>query len=342
MKKIIVILALAIFGIPVLLNAQESYNISVGGTQNTCNALFYDSGGPNGSYGTYENYTITFCAALPDAQLVVHFSMFDTETNYDKLTIYDGPNASGTMLVNQASGTSLANQSFTSTGSCLTFVFVSDVSVVKPGWAATVKCSFPCQDFTVDLTSINPAITNQDSLWVDICLGEEVLFTASGDYPNSGANYDQSNANTTFYWTIASDNIETESGVGLTSFSHVFTEPGGYHLFLVAEDMMGCAAAATAEYRVRVSIPPDFTGTTSSLDTICPHEPVDLLGVVTPIPWEQEFQNEVAETTFLPDGSGVHYHTSISNSTFPANATVTSVNDILSICVNMEHTYMGD
>ena len=47
-------------------------------------------------------------------------------------------------------------------------------------------------------------------------------------------------------------------------------------------------------------------------------------------------------TLFLPDGNGDTYTTSISVTGFPANGTLTSASDFQSVCLNMEHSYLGD
>ncbi|MFH0894809.1 MAG: choice-of-anchor L domain-containing protein [Bacteroidota bacterium] len=49
-----------------------------------------------------------------------------------------------------------------------------------------------------------------------------------------------------------------------------------------------------------------------------------------------------ADTTFLPDGSGVTYTTTIPISGFDAGETLTSLTMLQNICLNMEHSYMGD
>ncbi|MGC9330812.1 MAG: DUF7619 domain-containing protein [Bacteroidales bacterium] len=48
------------------------------------------------------------------------------------------------------------------------------------------------------------------------------------------------------------------------------------------------------------------------------------------------------DTVYLPDGSGVSYTTSIYVSGYAPGTTITSPFDIVSVCVNMEHSYLGD
>ncbi len=48
------------------------------------------------------------------------------------------------------------------------------------------------------------------------------------------------------------------------------------------------------------------------------------------------------DTTYLPDGSGVSYTTTIMVEGYSADQTINSVNEFLGVCVNMEHSYLGD
>jgi subtilisin-like proprotein convertase family protein len=50
----------------------------------------------------------------------------------------------------------------------------------------------------------------------------------------------------------------------------------------------------------------------------------------------------VSGTTFLPDGSGVSYTTSITTNCYSPSATVTTATDITNVCLNIEHSYLGD
>jgi len=63
------------------LNAQN-YNMSTG-TVNTCSGTFYDSGGNGGTYAANELYTYTICPSTPGAKVVLNFSSFNCEANYD-------------------------------------------------------------------------------------------------------------------------------------------------------------------------------------------------------------------------------------------------------------------
>lgn len=103
------------------------------------NGMFYDTGGANGDYGNNENLTMTFMPVVEGAPMQFNFSVFDTENTYDKLFIYNGPDASapafpGSPFMGTASPGTITS---THASGAITFVFTSDGSVVKAGWAAS-------------------------------------------------------------------------------------------------------------------------------------------------------------------------------------------------------------
>ena len=102
--------------------------------------------------------------------------------------------------------------------------------------------------------------------------------------------------------------------------------------------------------KARVSIPPSFEGTGPLEDTVCFNQETALLGgtngqdtVGVDFPGGSfEFGGVVAGLTPLPDGSGVSYSTDISMSGFSPGSTFTSTTDLQEICINIEHSYLGD
>jgi hypothetical protein len=123
-----------------------NYNISTGGTVNTCFGTFFDAGGSSGNYNNNDLETMTFCSDTPGEEIMFSFYLWDLETCCDFLTIYDGPNTSSPQIYN-GDGGDPSPGIIQSTNGCLTFVFDSDFSVTGPGWAATISCSVPsCSD----------------------------------------------------------------------------------------------------------------------------------------------------------------------------------------------------
>jgi hypothetical protein len=111
---------------------------------------------------------------------------------------------------------------------------------------------------------------------------------------------------------------------------------------LIVTDVNGCTSTNDINLRVRVSTRPDFTGTFANPTTVCAGQNVTLTGAATATPWTQPTGAVLGGTTFLPDGSGVSYTTGITFTDFTPGQLVTNANDIVDICLNMEHSYLGD
>ncbi|MBE0638640.1 MAG: T9SS type A sorting domain-containing protein [Bacteroidales bacterium] len=129
--------------ITVVIGLIPEYNMS-NQTVTTCVGLFYDSGGPGGEYGNNESLTMTFLPASTDGVIKVNFLSFETESNYDYLYIYNGPNASSPQVPGSPfHGTTNPGIILALNGSgALTFKFTSDGSITKIGWEAEVSCHY--------------------------------------------------------------------------------------------------------------------------------------------------------------------------------------------------------
>ncbi|PKP50911.1 MAG: hypothetical protein CVT92_14030 [Bacteroidetes bacterium HGW-Bacteroidetes-1] len=103
------------------------------------NGMFYDTGGENGNYDNSENLTMTFLPPVEGAPMQFVFTAFETENNYDKLFIFNGPDASSPAFPGSPFMGTINPGTITSThpSGAITFNFTSDVSVVKTGWSAS-------------------------------------------------------------------------------------------------------------------------------------------------------------------------------------------------------------
>jgi hypothetical protein len=107
------------------------------GTRFVCGGEFYDSGGPLAHYNHNENKVLTFISTSGCA-IKVDFNSFETESQFDTLRVYNGPNLSSP-LIGTYSGT-LNPFSIQSTGNALTFQFISDNTITYAGWSASISC----------------------------------------------------------------------------------------------------------------------------------------------------------------------------------------------------------
>ena len=119
-----------------------------------CGGEFTDSGGASGNYSNNEDITWTISPDDPDDFVTVIFTAFDVESNWDALYVFDGPDTSSPLI---SSGNPPTNGGFPAGGywgttipgpfasthpsGALTFRFLSDGSVTRPGWIADVVCS---------------------------------------------------------------------------------------------------------------------------------------------------------------------------------------------------------
>lgn len=105
-------------------------------------SLFYDSGGPTGTYANSESYTKTFTAPAGYCLRFSFNSAFQTESGLDVLRIYNGPTTAAPLIGTWSGVTGPGI--ITSTGTSLTFNFTSDGSVIYAGWEATITCIPAC------------------------------------------------------------------------------------------------------------------------------------------------------------------------------------------------------
>jgi gliding motility-associated-like protein len=317
----------------------QNYEIDAfnGQTINTCSGVFYDSGGPFGFYSNNENYTITFCPTTAGSSIRVDFTNFQLGSG-DQLCVFDGINLAAPSFgcFSNTVPASAAQASATNASGCLTFSYTSDNFDISQGWAGTISCQLPCQTVLSQLTSSSPVAVPLIDGYIDICPGKQVNFVGQGSYPQNNTNYFQQDATSTFEWSIEG---QVYSGQNV---SYAFNNPGGYKVQLSITDSLGCKSTNLLNQRVRVSEDPTFAGTFSTKNTMCIGDTLTLTGEVTPA--IQTFAPPLSrgDSIFLPDGVGTCYQTTLTFNDFNPGQTLTSLSDLIDICVTMEHSYLGD
>jgi hypothetical protein len=120
----------------------------------TCDAMFYDEGGPNNNYSNGLDQTMTFRPDTSNMVISAYFNSFDVElgssgTQYDYLEVYDGINSSAPLIGKFSADdgapvpTELQPVIATNPDGALTFVFHSDGSLSRAGWDASISCVNP-------------------------------------------------------------------------------------------------------------------------------------------------------------------------------------------------------
>jgi gliding motility-associated-like protein len=310
-------------------------------TVSTCSGSLFDSGG-GGPYTDNTNYTMTICPDIPGDVIQLDLSAFALQTspnanNSDYFTIFDGPTTAAAQL-GSYTGNTLQGLQVTGTvnnpSGCLTIVFSDNgnANTASPGFEAAISCTTPCAPPTQNSVIANPAPTGPEQT-VAICIGDEIDFSGVGSFAEPGFTLSQ------YFWNFDDGTIDTLSGQ-LTS--HTFNEPGEYVVTLTVEDNNGCQSLNTTPLQILVSTIPTFPELNNITESTCFGEQVILQGASQSTQWTALPPQVVAGETYLADGAGFSYSTSLNFDFFDPGATLSTCADLYSILVNMEHSYMGD
>ncbi len=318
-----------------------------------CEGALLDPGG-NNNYAPSLNVETTICAPVgsPMTHIQLTFNGHALGSG-DDLCIYDG-STTGSPLVGCITSFS-SNDPFiiqataANSSGCLTLVFTSDGTDQAAGFEAAISCIPSCQTIiaVLDTPSVYPQMING---YIDICPGDVVLFSASGEYPQNNIAYAQSDFTSTFVWDFG----DGYTGYGLNNVAHIYENPGGYIAQLTITDPMGCTNSNYFNIRVRVASPPTFN-IVGDNQTITVGDTINLASLFNPTAdgYVENFQPLGTftppffggEETFLddtPSGGVVCYEPTINVSAFAPGQVLTDVNDLVGLCLNMEHSYLGD
>ena len=174
---------------PNYISVVSAYNMQ-NGTISTCDAMFYDDGGPNGNYGDNKNLTITFIPEIEGGYIEAEFQSLDLETNYDFLYIYDGESINAPLIGEYTGNNNPNTVTATNAAGALTFKFESDYSVNKAGWAAHIKCEGIVYDPIEVTVTADPEVIEfgESSQLTAVAIGGTGVYTYSWE-PADSLNY---------------------------------------------------------------------------------------------------------------------------------------------------------
>lgn len=192
---------------------------------------------------------------------------------------------------------------------------------------------------------------------VHLCLGEGVIFNGYGQYTNYYG-YGPSDISSMFRWNFG--NGDTASEINLKQPSATYRDVDCYDVTLRLTDIKGCKSSLMESVRVRISKNP--IKTIYALNPICTTDSATVnIGykygnatiTMQKIEFAQAKSRSVDCKTFIPDGPNAKppcdqadndlcFSAPILFDDFPSGRTVQSAEDICSICINIEHSYLGD
>ena len=319
-------------------------------------SLFQDTGGATNDYQANETVTSVICPLFcstsditgTHTQLV--FSDIDLRDG-DVLNFYNsnGDTSSPPLLqaTSRLNGSPFIVQATAiNTSGCLTVEFISNSAGQGEGWNAAMNCIPACQLIQSELTNTTPTADAPENGFINVCIGEEITFSGRGIYPEDGEVYNHSDATSTFLWDFG-DGATAEG----KEVDHSYQKSGGYKVELTIIDQFGCQSTNFISQRVRVSTKPRFDILDNFPAEVCVGDTITLSGgimsdssniSVSPTTGFFQSNGTRSDSLPLPDGNGRSYETSISFKDFKPGQLLTNVDDLQSICLNIEHSWLHD
>lgn len=201
-------------------------------------------------------------------------------------------------------------------------------------------------------SGVKELVESDRFMGANLCIGDGVIFTCHGVYTNVNSYYTPKDETSYFHWDMDFEG-DTMGGYGLTEISYAeYQRTGCYDIRLNMTDEKGCESSITASFRVRTAQNP--IKTLYSLDHICNRDSLTVYAgydgdnatlTLARIKSDSAVSKSFVLRTFIPDGQcdgQYYYEAPVTFQEFSNSRTVEKASDICSICVNMEHSYMGD
>ena len=371
MQKIIhAIICLLIAPILSFGQADINFTTSNGQTVNiSCenvNTLSYDAPNTppmsNLTYPPGVNSVVTICPQAGSATSVLFFDsppLFQWNVpDGDIINIYDGENTGAPLIGSFNSVTDPDGMQVQSTGigggnpsGCLTIEIISAPGGTGGELGGQLLCGDIWQPFVPSIATTLPTDPTGDT--IKTCFPQTIDLSATGNFTwmPGDPGYEQTDANSFFTWTMGDGT--TYEGLGLSNVTHDYGGTFGYYVVVSVQDAEGQVQRDSMV--VQHSTQVQFPGVDIDNDTICVGEDavIEWQGEASPGGWIPGvfspegtffFGGLFGEQVFIPDWGGavVPYETVIDVGGFTPGATITSASDIIEICFNMEHSYLGD
>ncbi len=323
--------------------SQTQFVLNSSQSVTTCNGFIVDAGGVGGvGYSNNENYIFSVCPDQPNKKITLAFNTFSldltddnlspTITDVDTMYVYDG-NSVASALIGAYTGNSLfgINITATNTQGCITVRFSSN-SIGTGMYTISATCLVPCS-YPTSIAKIVNGITNDS---IRICVGQPVSFQDNGSFALAGFNI----ANYT--WDLMDGSNASGQNV-----SHTYNTPGLYKVQLKVKDSNpdnSCYNQNLTDLQVLVGTIPSFTNFPSDT-TLCIGESITLSASpnLYNVIWNGFPNSTTIDNGCLTDNQlGVAQNINLVETAFLTGTSITNVNQIQSICLDLEHSFMGD
>ncbi|TNE54483.1 MAG: T9SS type A sorting domain-containing protein [Bacteroidetes bacterium] len=356
-----------LFGQDVILDAVAGHQLWQG------QGTFWDDGREN-NYTVGYSDTITICPE--DIGKKVRFIVKELDIHpADQLLIYDDADVNGSLIVAENSPHHLflgdtIEATNANTSGCLTTVFTTDASSPgAAGWEFEIQAFFPCQSILTSARFNGLKPEEHPGGILNLCIGDQLNIAGTASYPDMGTPgefYPQSNFTSVFQWRL--ENLADGSGINQqaaydsqkdSAFANFTITQNGLYLmrFLVqdANSENRCTNNNSVSQLVWIgggqAMFSNESGTTRALkEQIYVGEKDTLLGYVQLPRLNRE--NLMDQPALIPDGViGSNGSTLVLTKTIlahpkdnnvPGSGLIGTASDIDSICLDIEHSAIGD
>ncbi|MCH2197779.1 MAG: PKD domain-containing protein [Flavobacteriales bacterium] len=301
----------------------------------SCGGVFLDSGGQGGpGYSNGEYFTCTICPETEGDVVTIDFITFDldqsgAENTWDSMAIFDGDNT-GESTLGSYTGTALQGLFVTATpqntSGCLTFVFQSN-GTGTGNFGGSITCETPCDRPTAEATYDAPDNKR-------ICVGDVINFDGSASTAADGFVIEE------WLWDFADGTSDTSGPI----VSHSWDEPGEYIVELYLVDDNGCASTNRISLQVLVATYPSWDPFPNDT-TLCLGEQLCLEAFPNDyeVTWSgPDLSYANAENIELLDNVGECFVSEIDVTGFAPGQTLTNINDLMTIDISIEHSWLFD
>ncbi|MGS4346550.1 T9SS type B sorting domain-containing protein [Myroides odoratus] len=347
MKRFLFFIVFLLVGL-VSAQAQDNPVLISNGRTNICSGTLYDTGGVAGNYREGEVITMTLCPDTPGGSIRLEFTSFLLGP-YAALHIYDGTTAGNEIPGSPFTRDNpIANNRLIGVSNpegCMTLMWTSaSGQPTAPGFSAEISCGAKdCQVISPRLlrtipsfaTGVQPACA-EDLGVLRACVGEEIKVYGSADFSRSGDG-------ATYTWDF--DNGVERDGKNATI---TYNEKGAYRVRFLVEDGSGNGCVKSLSFIIQVGDNEADIELTSNKPEYCLGETVLLkanasIREVPYVPVLPE-SNPVA----LPDGPDPvtnkprFFYSYLHFKQYCDDDKIETPEDIIQLCVDIEHTWMGD
>ncbi|MBN2668687.1 MAG: T9SS type A sorting domain-containing protein, partial [Bacteroidales bacterium] len=182
-----------------------------------------------------------------------------------------------------------------------------------------------CQAIDININSNASSYEGENLL----CIEDSLFVNAIVNFPNNDLSYHQSLSNCSYTWVFGNGNTDT-----LLTSSNIYYYAGLYNTRIEITDSVGCVSIEN--YPIRILNDPQFQLNSSLTDTICLMDTLNLSHISN-----QQYQSYNYNPMPIHDESGVSSYSYLEVYS-PNTNYITTMQDFYSICLNIEHSYVGD